>query len=32
MIALAIGFSGVLLTALVAALGVRSLQDAVKDE
>jgi hypothetical protein len=32
MIALAIGFSGILLTALVAALGVRSLQEAAKDE
>jgi hypothetical protein len=32
MIALAIGFSGILLTALLAALGVRSLQDAFKDE
>ncbi|MBR0801496.1 two pore domain potassium channel family protein [Bradyrhizobium jicamae] len=31
-IALAIGFSGILLTALVAALSVRSLQDAAKDE
>jgi hypothetical protein len=32
MIALAIGFSGILLTALVAAIGVRSLQEAAKDE
>ena len=32
MIALAIGFSGILLTGFVAALGVRSLQDASKDE
>jgi len=32
MIALAIGFSGILLTALVAAIGVRSLQEAGKDE
>jgi hypothetical protein len=32
MIALAIGFSGILLTGLVAALGVRSLQEATKDE
>jgi hypothetical protein len=32
MIALAIGLSGILLTGLVAALGVRSLQEAVKDE
>jgi len=32
MIALAIGFSGILLTALVAALGVRSLQETTKDE
>ena len=32
MIALAIGFSGILLTALIAALGVRSLQEAAKDE
>ena len=32
MIALAIGFSGILLVALVAALAVRSLQEAVKDE
>ena len=32
MIALAIGFSGVLLTALIAALGVRSMQDAFKDD
>ena len=31
-IALAIGFSGILLTGLVAALGVRSLQEATKDE
>ncbi|WGD49983.1 potassium channel family protein [Bradyrhizobium sp. CB1650] len=32
MIALAIGFSGILLTGLVAALGVRSLQDTASDE
>jgi len=32
MIALAIGFSGILLTGLVAAIGVRSLQEAGKDE
>jgi Ion channel len=32
MIALVIGFSGILLTGLVAALGVRSLQEAAKDE
>jgi hypothetical protein len=32
MIALAIGFSGILLTGLVAALGVRSLQEAAKDD
>ena len=32
MIALAIAFSGILLTGLVAALGVRSLQEATKDE
>jgi hypothetical protein len=32
MIALAIAFSGILLTGLVAALGVRALQDATKDE
>jgi predicted lysophospholipase L1 biosynthesis ABC-type transport system permease subunit len=32
MITLAIGLSGVLLMALVAALSVRSLQDAAKDE
>jgi hypothetical protein len=32
MIALVIGFSGILLTALVAALGVRSLQEATKDK
>jgi hypothetical protein len=32
MIALVIAFSGVLLTGLVAALGVRSLQDATKQE
>jgi hypothetical protein len=32
MMALAIGFSGILLTALLAALGVHSLQDAFKDE
>jgi hypothetical protein len=32
MIALTIGFSGILLTALVAALGVRSLHEAAKDE
>ena len=32
MIVLAIGFSGILLTALVAALGVRSLQETTKDE
>jgi hypothetical protein len=32
MIALAIGFSGILLTGLVAALGVRSLQEVTEDE
>jgi hypothetical protein len=32
MIALAIAFSGVLLMGLVAAIGVRSLQEAAKDE
>ena len=32
MIALAIAFSGILLTGLVAAIGVRSLQEAGKDE
>jgi hypothetical protein len=32
MIALAIAFSGILLMGLVAALGVRSLQEATKDE
>jgi hypothetical protein len=32
MIALAIAFSGILLTALVAALSVRALQEATKDE
>ena len=32
MIALAIGFSGILLTGLVAAIGVRSLQEAGNDE
>ena len=32
MIALAIAFSGILLTGLVAALGVRSLQEAAKDD
>ena len=32
MIALAIGFSGVLLAGLIAALGVRSLQELAKDE
>jgi hypothetical protein len=32
MIALAIAFSGILLTGLVVALGVRSLQEAAKDE
>jgi len=32
MIALAIGLSGILLTALVAAIGVRALQDATKDD
>ena len=32
MIALAIGFSGILLTGLIAALAVRSLQAAAKDE
>jgi len=32
MIALTIAFSGILLTGLVAALGVRSLQEATKDE
>jgi hypothetical protein len=32
MIALAIAFSGVLLTGLVAAIGVRALQDATRDE
>jgi hypothetical protein len=32
MIALVIAFSGILLTGLVAALGVRSLQDATKQE
>jgi len=32
MIALAIGFYGILLTGLVAALSVRSLQEAAKDE
>jgi hypothetical protein len=32
MIALAIAFSGILLTALVAAIGVRSLHEAARDE
>ena len=32
MIVLAIAFSGILLTALVAALGVRSFQEATKDQ
>lgn len=32
MIALVIGFSGILLTGFVAALGVRSLQDTAKDD
>ncbi len=32
LIALGIGFTGILLTALVAAVGVRALQDATKDE
>jgi hypothetical protein len=32
MITLAVGFSGILLTGLVVALGVRSLQEATKDE
>ena len=32
MIVSALGFSGILLTGLVAALGVRSLQEAAKDE